>query len=133
MTRYVGLDLHKHVVQASLINEEGKRPESYRFACTIIDGFLHLLEGLEAEQERIEKRLAELSYPHGFTAIKSQNNVVQTKPLPENSYPENQSLALIITLKLRNRGWSRATVDAVRKALDQTIPSLKCLFDPAWS
>jgi hypothetical protein len=29
----------------------------------IIDGFLHLLEGLEAEQERIEKRLAELSYP----------------------------------------------------------------------
>ena len=34
MTRYVGLDLHKHVVQASLINEEGKRLESYRFACT---------------------------------------------------------------------------------------------------
>ena len=29
----------------------------------IIDGFLHLLEELEAEQERIEKRLAELSYP----------------------------------------------------------------------
>ena len=34
MTRYVGLDLHKHVVQASLINEEGKRLESYRIACT---------------------------------------------------------------------------------------------------
>jgi transposase len=34
MTRYVGLDLHKHIVQASLINEEGKRLESHRFACT---------------------------------------------------------------------------------------------------
>jgi hypothetical protein len=34
MTRYVGLDLHKHVVQASLINEEGKRLESHRFPCT---------------------------------------------------------------------------------------------------
>jgi hypothetical protein len=60
--------------------------------------------------------------PTDFTAIKSQNNVVQSKPLPENSYPENQSLAPIITLKLRNRGWSRATVDAVRKALDQKFP-----------
>ena len=29
----------------------------------IIGGFLHLLEELEAEQERIEKRLVELSYP----------------------------------------------------------------------
>ena len=34
MTRYVGLDLHKHIVQASLINEERKRLESHRFACT---------------------------------------------------------------------------------------------------
>ena len=36
---------------------------------------------------------------HEFTAIKSPNHVVQTKPLPENAYPENQSLVLIITLK----------------------------------
>src|SRR4029077_343786 len=34
MTRYVGLDLHKRAAQASLINEEGKRLESYRIACT---------------------------------------------------------------------------------------------------
>ena len=41
---------------------------------------------------------------HEFTAIKSLNHVVQTKPLLENSCPENQSLALIIAFKLRNRG-----------------------------
>ena len=32
--RYVGLDVHKEVVQACFINSEGKRLESHRFACT---------------------------------------------------------------------------------------------------
>ena len=32
MTRYVGLDLHTHIVQASLIHEQEKRLESHRFA-----------------------------------------------------------------------------------------------------
>ena len=41
-----------------------------------------------------------LNHRHEFTAIKSPDHVVQTKPLPENSCPENQSLMLIVTLKL---------------------------------
>jgi len=34
MIRYVGLDVHKEVVQASIIDEQGRRLESHRLPCT---------------------------------------------------------------------------------------------------
>ena len=39
---------------------------------------------------------------HEFTAIRSPNHVVQTKPFPENPCPENQLLVLTAAFKLRN-------------------------------